>query len=231
MSTIGDIVTTVQTNFLKRSDLTTLITDQAVRVYRTIANKIPFEGLQTSAGAIPCVVGQATYSLAAVTPVVAGICSIKLAFSATDVRRLARDHVRNFDNVPPPANGRPARYARWATSIELWPAPLSTSYTINIRYWSSPTIAGTATSTILACPDDWMELLEWETFYRVLTVLGRPQEAAMLVQPGMIPRQGAPKKVLMQDVGIIPRLWNDLLQTISQREHVDEDFSIQPRMR
>jgi hypothetical protein len=231
MATIGDVVTTVHTNWLKRTDLTTLITDQAVRVYRTICNKIPFEALQTTASPISCVVGTSTYSLAAFDPKVAGIISIRIAYSSTDKRRLIRDHVRTFDNRPPLSNGKPLKYGRWASTIELDRPPDSASYTMTVRYWGSAAINATAANTTLVCPDEWIELIEWETYYRVLTVLGRPAEAAMLVQPAMVPRGPAPKKVHMQDIGIIPRLWNELLQTINTREHVDEDFAMQPIVR
>lgn len=202
-----------------------------MRVYRTICNKIPFEALQTTSAAISCVVGQAAYDLATLDPVLSGICSIKMTYSSSLSRRLQRDHTRTYDSMQAASNGKPVKYARWAKKIELWPPPDSTSYTMAIRYWASADIDGTAANTVLACPDEWIELIEWETYYRVLTVLGRPQEAAMLVQPAMIPKGPTVKKVLMSDIGIIPRLWNELLQTIQQREHVDEDYGMLPIVR
>jgi hypothetical protein len=46
--------------------------------------------------------------------------------------------------------------------------------------------------------------------------------------PMPMPRQMSPKKTQMFEVGIIPRLYNDLLKTINMREAVDEDFSVNP---
>jgi hypothetical protein len=42
---------------------------------------------------------------------------------------------------------------------------------------------------------------------------------------------GSPRKQTMYQTGIIPRLWNDLLATASNKENVDEDFSINPVIR
>lgn len=86
-------------------------------------------------------------------------------------------------------------------------------------------------ATTLLTPLEWDELMKWETLYRVYHYLDNLDKAMSLVQPAAIPRQATPKKVPMIETGIIPRLWNDLLTTISQQENVDEDFSINPVIR
>jgi hypothetical protein len=85
--------------------------------------------------------------------------------------------------------------------------------------------------TQLVTPAEWDELMKWETLYRVYMYLDQLDKASALVQPQPLPRQASPKKTVMYEVGIIPRLWNDLLTTISQQENVDEDFSINPVIR
>lgn len=86
-------------------------------------------------------------------------------------------------------------------------------------------------SLTLLTPPEWDELMKWETLYRVYHYLDQLDKGAQLVQPQGLPRQASPKKIPMVEVGIIPRLWNDLLTTISQQENVDEDFSINPVIR
>jgi hypothetical protein len=86
-------------------------------------------------------------------------------------------------------------------------------------------------NTILLTPIEWDELLHWETLYRVYNALDQQDKAAALVQPAMMPRQPSPKKTTTFEAGIIPRLWNDLLVTMSQVENTDEDFSINPIIR
>jgi len=61
--------------------------------------------------------------------------------------------------------------------------------------------------------------------------LERFSEAASLVMVTPMPRQAEPKRRIQQEVGIIPRLWNELLKTVSQRENIDEDFGINPLIR
>lgn len=81
-------------------------------------------------------------------------------------------------------------------------------------------------------PEEWDELIRWETLYRVYIALDQIDKAQALVTPQGLPRQqGSPKKIRVFETGIIPRLWNDLLETVSQKENVDEDFSINPVIR
>jgi len=85
--------------------------------------------------------------------------------------------------------------------------------------------------TNLITPTEWDALFKWETLYKVLHYLDQQDKAMMLVQPQPLPRQATPKKVQMVEVGMIPRLRNDVLTTVSQQENTDEDFSINPVIR
>jgi hypothetical protein len=87
-------------------------------------------------------------------------------------------------------------------------------------------------NTAVLTPVEWDELLRWETLYKVYYSLDMLEKAAALMQPAMVPRQpGSSKKTISFETGVIPRLWNDLLTTVSQQENVDEDFSINPTIR
>lgn len=86
-------------------------------------------------------------------------------------------------------------------------------------------------TTVLVTPEEWDELLGWETLYRVYYALDQPDKAAALIGQNGFPRQPSPRKQKVFETGIIPRLWNDLLKTMSQQENVDEDFSINPIIR
>lgn len=81
----------------------------------------------------------------------------------------------------------------------------------------------------MVIPGEWHELVKYETMYRAyIELLDEQEKALMMMQPAMLPRQGSPTKIRSAEVGVIPRLWNDLLRTVSQREHVDEDLAISP---
>ena len=85
--------------------------------------------------------------------------------------------------------------------------------------------------TPIIIPDEWSDLLKYETLYRVYHYLDQQDKAGMLMQPPAAYRQATPKKTQIFETGIIPRLWNDLLTTVSQQENTDEDFSINPVIR
>jgi hypothetical protein len=103
-------------------------------------------------------------------------------------------------------------------------------FTVTLRYWRKATIVANPNegTTTLLIPDEWLELMEWEVFYRILCTLNRYDEATNLIMPAMQPKMPSPAKNLQRDIGIIPRLWNELLTTIDERESIDDDFSINP---
>lgn len=92
-------------------------------------------------------------------------------------------------------------------------------------------IGVTEQDTYVLTPSEWDELLRYETLYKTYYALDQIEKAMALMQPQMVPRQPTIKKTSMFEMGIIPRLWNDLLTTVSQQENVDEDFGINPTMR
>jgi hypothetical protein len=233
MATISDMRAEIEEDILKRTDMTVAI-NRAIRdAHRYICGKVPFDELQTGPFTIDCVADQQSYNLATLLsagaqPALAGIVSIKMEYSSTQVIRLKRSHVRLYDAMRVPPSGKPVKYARWGAKIEIWPPPDSSTYDMELRYWSVPTESGTLASTTLVPPPVWEPLIKWEAMYLLYTILNRPMDALSLIAPSQIPNYPGPKKRDMTELGIIPRLWNDLLQTISQRENVDEDFSINP---
>ena len=179
---------------------------------------------------------QAEYDLTsgptALDPSLRAIASMRLSFSSTNRRRPRRSHVRVYDSLSFTQPGFCATYARWGNSIEFNPPPNSSIYTFRVRYWSRPTIDPiTPVNTVIITPEEWDTLYKWETLYKVLHYLDQQDKAMALMQPQPLPRQSTPKKVPIVEIGIIPRLYNDLLTTVSQQENTDEDFSINPVIR
>lgn len=231
MSQISDITTWVQTDMLKRSDLTTLCNDSALNFYKILCYKVPFDELMTTA-TFNTVANQAgPYNLSSLIPTLKAISDIQITFAPNVARRLRRSHIRVYDALSFSTASKPGTYARYGLAIYLNPPPDSSNYTLQLRYWAKPTINATPSLTTIQTPDEWDELIRWETYWRVLNALGQYERASMLMQPAMMPRQNSPKRQLDFEVGIIPRLWNELLSTISQKENVDEDFNINPVVR
>lgn len=233
MSTIDDIANWVTQDELKRSDLTAESRQKALDFYKVLCYNIPFEELQTTSGLIPTVTGQTDYDLATLVPDLKAIYQIQIQFSSTQKRRLRRSHIRVYRALSFSQSSRPATYARWGLKIMLNPPPNSSGYNLLIDYWKKPTIAAPIQDTTIATPDEWNNLIKYETLYRVLLSIGQSARAAELIaQPfniaGKTPNTGHDR---MMNIGIIPRLWNELLTTISQKENGDEDFSINPVVR
>lgn len=233
--TLLDCVNWVQNDVLKRTDQQASLIRSVVNFYKTLCRKVPFDELMTTSAYYNCVVGQASYDLAALTPLLAppltGIQSIRLNFSSNSSVRLRRSSTRLYDALSFVQNGRPSTYARWGTSIELNPAPDSAAYQFRVRYWGQPVLATPPENTVLVMDDAWAELIKWELLYRAYYLIGKSDEAMALVAPGQQAAPGSPRRRVMSELGIIPRLWNDLLGTISSKENGDEDFSINPIVR
>lgn len=228
MATIADIRDWVTGIALRRADIATEALEAAIEAYQVLTSKIPFEELQTKV-TVPTIASTVSYDLTSHN--VAGIMSIRINYTATQGARLARKNTRLFDNNGIVAAGKPNQYARFAKSIELFPTP-SSVYDMNIRFWKHAVInLADRPATVLVLPDPWVALMRWETLYRVYLMLKMNAEAAALVMTSLQPRLPTGKKQLMWDLGIIPRLWNELLSTISEREHIDEEISINPVVR
>lgn len=233
MATLSDIASWAAVTMLKRDDLTTESREAALEVYRLVCQRVPFEALQTKSAELPLIAGTDSYDLTsgptALSPDLAGIMSIRYT-NGTRKWRLRRSHSRTFDGLQSSAASDPRMYARFGKSVELYPPPSSSLATFRVRYWCNPTIVASPNehTTTLVTPSAWDALMKWETLYRLYFITGQEEKAGQLVMPMPMPRQMSPKKTVVFEVGIIPRLWNDLLMTISSREGVDEDFSVNP---
>lgn len=231
-TSIADVATWVTSDYLKRSDITTEAQNAAIMVYRLLTLKVPFEQLYNLTPELPLSQGVDNYDLSELVPPLAGIVDIRMTVNQTQRRRWRRSSSRLYDSLSIINNGQPSTYARTsAQQIQINPPPDTGTYTMRIRYWSRAPEDSTTANTVLATPIEWDALFKWETAWWVLNEIGQETRASQLVQPMMMPRQASPKKQKMLEIGIIPRLWNELLTTISEKENVDEDFSVNPVMR
>lgn len=231
--TMGDVAENVAYRMLRRTDIFDDCLEAARKVYLSMCGKVPFEELQVRSDELTITSGTDTYSLANLDPKLAGIMSIRLT-NSNGVRRLKRSHTRKFDQLQTANNGGiPYAYARQGQNMELYPVPSNSTMTYRIRYWARPTMDSVAPENVeLLYPDEWQELHELETYYRILIApLRRSDEASLLMMPSGLPKQAEPKRRITKEFGIIPRLWNDLLQTVYARESVDEEYSISPIVR
>ncbi len=205
----------------------------AVEAYYSMCSKVQFEAIQTTGSEISTVADQAEYDLSALDPPVAGIVNVRYTQASGVKRRLKRSSTKVFDGVSSiTSTPSPYLYAHWGESIELFQPPNSANDTFRLRYWSMPSISTTNPGAhVVDIAKEWHELLLYETLFRVYHFLETPEKAMALMAPAIMPRQGSPKKVRSFEMGIIPRLWNDLLATRAEREHSDEDFSINPVVR
>lgn len=226
---IASIASFVTDVVLKRTDLTSVATSVALDFYRTLCSNIPFDELMATSAEVNFPDTTGRYLISAFVSDLKAIRDIRITFDSGNRRRLRRSHTRVYDALSYQQASRPATYARDGLSIETNPAPDSTSYTLRFRYWQKP--AAVDGTTLLVTPDEWDELLKWETLFRVYYTIGQQDKAMTLVQPGILPKQPTPRRTQMSEIGIIPRLWNDLLTTISAKEGSDEDFSINPIVR
>lgn len=228
---VASIATWCTQTILKRSDVQTEAEDLAMGVYRTVCQKVPFEELQIKGAEKTLTAGVDTYNLNTLYGVeLAGIMSIRYTPAPGRSWRLRRSHTRVYDAVQFVAGIDPRTYARFGNSIELMPAPQSSTASIRVRFWQMPDVSA-GSASLLVNPAAWDVLLKWETMYQLYYVVGEAEKAMMLMYPPTLPPQPTPHKRPSYEVGIIPRLWNDLLRTVAERENVDEDFSINPVVR
>lgn len=209
---------------------------ECVALIKLITGKIPFDAMCTKTAELAVVAGTREYSLATAASDLQGIISIRYSYTATSSVRLRRTNGRALDAKPRGApRGNPYQYARFGGAIELDPTPQLSTHTFRIRYWKKHPIneAGNPiySDTEILIPEEWDELLKWELLYRLYYELDRPQDAMLLMAPTAMPRQYSTKKTYVQELGMIPRLWNELLITIDRREAIDEDFGMAPIMR
>jgi hypothetical protein len=234
--TLGDIAERVAIRILTRTDDD--LRDEAVNscadAYRALCSEIPFEALQATSSAISTVADQVSYDLGAlITDTIAGIISIRYTNATGAGRRLTSSDPRIYDSLGTVTAGYPYSFARsTGSNIDLNPPPLTADDTFQVRYWKMPTISATETSNhTIEIADEWHELIMWETLYRLYYYLEQPEKALALMTPSFMPRSGSTKKTRSMELGMIPRLKNEALQTQREREYADKDFSINPVQR
>ncbi len=233
-TTIGDIANWAAAGKLKRFDILDDAIDAAWDIYLITCKKVPFDCLRHTSEELPLAANTNQYDISTIQATggqkIAGICSLRLTYSSNRYRRLRRSHVRVYDSLGFNNFTTPATYARWGGMLEFQPGAAS-AMTFRLRYWAAPSPALVKANTVLLTPPEWDELFKWETLYRMYIHLDMFEKAQQLVMPIGMQRQQSPKKTIMFETGMLPRLWNDLLSTIDQRENVDEDFSINPMIR
>ncbi len=228
---IGDVANWVANTKLVRPDLMQVAIEEATDFYRTLCARVPFDQLMVTSEEKPVTASVGVYSLGDFDPAVAGIVSLRMTYGANQYMRLRRSNARNFDQMCAITNSRPYWYIRHGGNIEFLPVPNLSTYTYRLRYWTYPVILNDPQNTICVYDPEWKELHKWETLYRVYMILDEHDKAMALVQPAVMPRQASPKKTTSFEIGIIPRLWNDLLRTVTQREAIDDDFGLRPLAR
>lgn len=229
--TTGDIASWVYKR-LKRPDVQDIANEAAQNFYLLLAQAVPFEEFQTTSDEIPLGTDTATVDLSALS--INAILSIRLTNGST-IRRLRRTNTRVYDSQGFNQPSVPASYARWNKNIELDKIPNTIGMTLRIRFWQLPVLSDIPEDTPVIIPTPWYELMRYETLYRVWIDLEEYEKAAALIAPSAyaqpVQRQSSPHKSRVMEQGVIPKLWNDLLRTVSQRENGDEDFSINPVVR
>lgn len=233
MSTLGSIAAEVANDYFKREDLQEIALKFATRAYLLITKRVPFEELQQKTIEVPISTSAVEHDLTTFDPPVAGIIHIRIKDPAGAVRKAKRSNTTVLDMVQAATGAQPSQYARFARRIEFDRVAPATGWTFMMRYWAAVSIEPSAGDTQLCWEDqqEWDELLFWETIYRVHLHLGQAEAAAALIQPMPMPRGPETTRRWVFEPGILMRLWNDLLITISDREAIDEDFGINPQVR
>lgn len=214
----------------RREEMQTQILEDAASFYILLGTAVRFDELCVTSSEIALTANSPTLTIDDLDPPVAGICSIRLTSPNGSIRRLKRSSVRTYDAIRQTAS-TPATYARWGLNLEVNPSPSITGFTARVRYWSRPVLETNVGTTVILFDEPWVELIRYETLWRHYNAVEDFEKAGALVSPMPMPRQGSPTKTRVFEYGIIPKLWNDLLKTISQREDVDEDFGINPIVR
>lgn len=224
MSTMKDSITWVTVSKLKRPDLVGEATELCRKAFLSIVAKVPFDELRVVGSEMPLSTTVNTLDLSALN--LAGIISLRLSANNT-VRRLKRSDMRAFDAIMI-TNGIPYKYARVAKTLYFNTQPTDATWTVRPYYWSYPTLLSPVENTVLPWPQEWDELLDYELLYRLYIHIEEHQKAMMMLQPPMNPRVPEGKKTTLHEIGVLTRLWNDLLQPTFAREAIDEDFGINP---
>lgn len=241
-ATLMSCVNWVQNDVLKRVDMQSALIDAVTNFYATLVRYIPFDEFMYTTGEYNCIQRQISYNTIGLQPPIwpplDAISSLRMTYgaqgsSSTSSLRLRRSNTRLYDAISyTNSPSRPSTYARWGTSVEFNPPPDSSSYTFRFRYRGKAVLnAVNPENTIILIDAAWNELIKWELLYRAYYYLDMPEKALGLVGTPYPIQPNPGRKARVFNTGIIPRLWNDLLATISMKEAPDEDFSINPVVR
>lgn len=240
--TLMDCVTWVQTDVLKRLDMQAALIDAVTNFYTTLVRYIPFDEFMYTSAEYNVTQRVISYNLIGLQPPIwpplDAISSLRMTYgaqgsSSTSSLRLRRSNTRLYDAISyTNSPSRPSTYTRWGTNIEFNPPPDSSSYTFRARYRGKAVLnAINPENTIILIDAAWNELIKWELLYRGYYYLDMADKALGLVGAPYPIQPNPGRKARVFNTGIIPRLWNDLLATISMKEAPDEDFSINPVVR
>lgn len=230
--TIGDLSQEITSGFFNRQDLVSVTWVQMLKAYKMIALKVPFDELRVKSAERTIDTASAVHDLSDIVTEIGGIQWTRITDASGNRRVIENLSTRQFDALQTTSTGGgPAAWARWGMNIEFdRPAP-STGWTVMFRYWKRPPIESLIEDTEILLPDEWCDLLFWETCYRIALILKDYDLANSLIQPMPMPRQQSPVKTRTFEVGIIPRLWNDLLKTIQDREGPGTGVATRPNVR
>lgn len=217
---------------LDRSDLVARATVLTTNVITMVTSRMPMYELRADATPAPLAGATKISSFDTAYPLLSGIISVRAEnIAGTTGRRLKKRNIQWFDSLGSrtATSALPAAYCRHGGNLELYPT-LSENLNLVIRYWKRHPVDATPGNTTIVTHESWNELYKWEVYYRLLIHIGEHDKAMGLVVGTQMPYYPAVRKVRMVQMGIIPRLWNELMLTVDQREGIDDDFGIRPRM-
>ncbi len=143
-----------------------------------------------------------TYSYPSGVRALRGVSGIDTSVTPNQSFVIERKNIRYLDTFTP-TQARPSMYATYPLQV-VGPPPSITRqivlrpvpdkvYTIRLRTWILPTIAGTVSATFLQMPDDWLEILDYSAALRGHTELletDKAQSVQQLLYGYIDPRSG-----------------------------------------
>lgn len=233
MSTVGDVVQELVSEFLNRGeDIVEPATKQCWKAYQMIVLKVPFDDLREKSDELAIATSTNVLDVSALN--IAGISWVRVTSPDGQKRLIDKLTVRHFDGIQDQeSTGGPTAWARWnANQIEFDQYSTTSGWTAMLRYWRRPIAASDGiAATELEMPSEWEDLLFFETLYRVALLMKDYDLATNLITPMPMPRQPSPTKTRTFEIGIIPKLWNDLLRTVEDRESLTSNLATRPMIR
>jgi len=152
--TVGDVYAQVKRAFGDESGVQ-LTNDDIARWINEAQTDIAVQNQVLQAtDTMATVAGQATYSLAAISPPIDSIASILL--NGRRIGNIPISQAEESISLADPEGleiGAPQFWYEWAGKIIFWPTP-GQVYTMLLRYTAEPTLVTTSVGDLLAVPDD-----------------------------------------------------------------------------